>query len=170
MREGKACFFVLRFDKVVFAWLWYRAGCSPRGAGLVLVVRACKILSVWIPGSLELGMAGTTGTGIDSLQRANHAFLFELPFVEAEGQRAAGRIHGAGQQLPCHGTTLWAADSEAETLIKKRHERRMRRGRPRPGGRGRELGVSTVVDNVLCFVVGYFLPPPEYRIRACSLS
>lgn len=75
--------------------------------------------------TLLVSTTGTTGTGVDSLQRANHAVLFELPFVEAEGQQAAGRIHRAGQQLPCHWTTLWAADSEAETLIKERHERRI---------------------------------------------
>ena len=50
--------------------------------------------------TLLISTTGTTGTGVDSLQRANHAVLFELPFVEAEGQQAAGRIHRAGQQLP----------------------------------------------------------------------
>ena len=45
--------------------------------------------------------------------------------MEPEGQQAAGRIHRAEQQLPCHWTTLWAADNEAETLIKERHERRI---------------------------------------------
>jgi hypothetical protein len=75
--------------------------------------------------TLLISTTGTTGTGVDSLQRANHAVLFELPFVEAEVQQAAGRIHRAGQQLPCYWTKLWAADSEAETLIKQRHERRI---------------------------------------------
>ncbi|KAH6630778.1 P-loop containing nucleoside triphosphate hydrolase protein [Chaetomium sp. MPI-SDFR-AT-0129] len=100
--------------------------------------------------TLLISTTGTTGTGLDSLQRANHAVLFELPFVETEAQQAGGRIHRAGQQLPCHWTKLWAADSEAETLIKERHEKRfeafsriLRDGesdRARVGGDASQLG------------------------------
>ncbi len=34
--------------------------------------------------AILIATTGWCGTGVDSLQRANHAVLFELPFVEAE--------------------------------------------------------------------------------------
>lgn len=75
--------------------------------------------------TLFIATVGTCGTGLDSLQKANHAVLFDLPFVESERKQARGRIWRSGQRFPCYWTELWAADSDAEVLINDRHERRM---------------------------------------------
>lgn len=70
--------------------------------------------------TLLIATTGSCGTGIDSLPRANHAVLLQLPFVEAECQQTAGHVYRAGQRFPCHWVKLWAADSNAEILIKER--------------------------------------------------
>ncbi|KAK4150419.1 hypothetical protein C8A00DRAFT_18042 [Chaetomidium leptoderma] len=75
--------------------------------------------------TLFIATVGTCGTGLDSLQKANHAVLFDLPFVESERKQARGRIWRSGQRFPCYWTELWAGDSDAEVLINDRHERRM---------------------------------------------
>ncbi|KAK3935392.1 hypothetical protein QBC46DRAFT_346646 [Diplogelasinospora grovesii] len=55
--------------------------------------------------TLFIATVSTCGTGINSLRKANHGILFDLPFIEAD-------------------TELWAEDSEAEVLINERHEKR----------------------------------------------
>ncbi|KAK3304911.1 uncharacterized protein B0T15DRAFT_559021 [Chaetomium strumarium] len=73
---------------------------------------------------LFIATVGTCGTGLDSLKKANHAILFDLPFVESDSKQAYGRVWRPGQRFPCYWTELWADDSEAETLINERHEKR----------------------------------------------
>ncbi|KAK4233492.1 hypothetical protein C8A03DRAFT_38790 [Achaetomium macrosporum] len=74
--------------------------------------------------TLFIATVGTCGTGLDSLKKANHAILFDLPFVESDSKQACGRVWRPGQRFPCYWTELWAEDSEAETLINERHEKR----------------------------------------------
>ncbi|KAK4234388.1 hypothetical protein C8A03DRAFT_37840 [Achaetomium macrosporum] len=74
--------------------------------------------------TLFIGTVGTCGTGLDTLKRANHGILFDLPFVEANLKQVRGRIWRAGQRFRCYWTELWAEDSEAESLIRDRHLKR----------------------------------------------
>lgn len=35
---------------------------------------------------------GTCGTGLDSLKKANHAILFDLPFDKSDSKQACSRV------------------------------------------------------------------------------
>ncbi|OIW24959.1 hypothetical protein CONLIGDRAFT_648035 [Coniochaeta ligniaria NRRL 30616] len=72
----------------------------------------------------EIGTVGTCGTGIDCLCRANHAILFDLPFVKAEVGQVIGRVWRSGQRFGCYFTQLVAKDSQAERMIYVRHKMR----------------------------------------------
>ncbi|KAK3305046.1 uncharacterized protein B0T15DRAFT_574497 [Chaetomium strumarium] len=56
--------------------------------------------------TLFIATVGTCGTGLDSLKKANHAILFDLPFVESDSKQACGRVWRRGQRFPCYWTEL----------------------------------------------------------------
>lgn len=64
------------------------------------------------------------GTGVNGLQEASYAVIFDLPFEENLVKQAFGRVRRAGQANECHGYMLVSMDTGMEEQIIARHSDR----------------------------------------------
>jgi hypothetical protein len=49
--------------------------------------------------TLFIATVGSCGTGLDNLQKASHAILFDPPFIESDPKEACGRVSRPGQRF-----------------------------------------------------------------------
>jgi hypothetical protein len=74
--------------------------------------------------TLVIAAVRAIGIGVNGLQRANYAVIFDLPFEESLIKQALGRVHRAGQDNECHGYVLVSMDTGMEEQIIARHSER----------------------------------------------